>query len=72
MQDLRHLALNQERAQAHSVALIMAEMSEDFPPAGGRALEVVSTVEAAPMGVVVTIGDRIYLHMELANNSRIE
>jgi hypothetical protein len=33
------------------VALVTAEMSEVFPPAGTRALEVAASMEAVPMAV---------------------
>jgi len=39
---LRLLTFSQEGAPERSVALITVEMSEAFPLAGGRALEVVS------------------------------
>src|SRR5260370_35490681 len=51
---LRLLTFSQERALGRSVALITVAMSEAFPPAGGRALEVVS------MAAVGDIGDRMY------------
>src|SRR5712692_2447517 len=63
---LRLLALSQEHAPARSVVLITAEMSEAFPPAGGRALEVAS------MAVVDDVGDRMYPRVELVENSRME
>jgi hypothetical protein len=44
---LQLLTFSQEHAPARSAALITVEMSEGFPPAGGRALEV------ALVGVVV-------------------
>src|SRR5713101_140128 len=56
---LRLLTFSQEHAPARSVASIMAETSEAFPPAGGRALEVVP-VEAVFMAAVDDIGDRMY------------
>src|SRR4029077_15639866 len=48
---VRDIALNQERTPARSVALVTAEMSEVFPPAGTRALEVAASMEAVPMAV---------------------
>src|SRR5713101_6624523 len=42
---------SQERTPARSVALITAEMSEAFPPGGGRALEVAASMEVVPMAV---------------------
>src|SRR6202163_1268451 len=48
---VRASTLNQERTPARSVALITAEMSEAFPPAGGRALEVAAFMEGVPMAV---------------------
>jgi len=39
---LRLLTFSLEHARERSVALITAETSEAFPPAGGRVLEVVS------------------------------
>jgi len=41
---LRRLIFSREHAPARSVALITAEMSEAFPPAGGQALEVALVV----------------------------
>ena len=46
------LTLSLEHAPARSVASITAAMSEAFPPAGGRALEVVP-MEVVFMAVVV-------------------
>ena len=43
---LRLLTFSQERAPVRSVGLIMAETSEAFLPAGGRALEVEVSAEA--------------------------
>jgi hypothetical protein len=48
--------LNQERTPARSVALITAEMSEAFPPAGTPALGVAASMVAVPM--VVAEGTR--------------
>jgi len=48
---VRAFTLNQERTRARSVALITAEMSGAFPPAGGRALEVAAFMEVVPMAV---------------------
>jgi len=56
---LRLLTFSQELALERSVALIMVEMSEAFPPGGGRALEVVP-MEAVSMVVVDAIGDGMY------------
>src|SRR6266852_8307621 len=44
---------SQECTPALSVALITAEMSEAFPPAGDRALEVAASMEVVPMAVAV-------------------
>ena len=52
---LRLLTLSQEHAPARSVALITAEMSEAFPPAGNPALEVVSMVVVASMGAAASV-----------------
>jgi len=72
---LQLLTLSRVHARARSVALITAEMSEAFPPAGSLALE------AAPMEVDFTavgptvvggIGDRTHPFMEFVENSRME
>src|SRR5712664_3477872 len=42
---------SQECTPARSVGLITAEMSEAFPPAGDRALEVAASMEVVPMAV---------------------
>src|SRR6266852_25737 len=69
---LRRLTFSQEHARAHSVALITAETSEAFPPAGGQALEV-APVEAVFMPAVVDdIGDRLYACVKLVENSKTE
>jgi hypothetical protein len=68
---LRLLTLSREDAPARSVALITAEMSEAFPPAGGGALEVGCMV-AAFTAVVDDVGDRMYPRVELVENSGME
>jgi len=60
---------------ARSVALITAEMSEAFPPAGSLALEAASMeVDFTAVGptVVGGIGDRTHPFMEFVENSRME
>jgi hypothetical protein len=54
------------------VVLITAEMSEVFPPAAGRALEVAPMAVASMVAVVVDIGDRMCPRMELVENSKME
>jgi hypothetical protein len=64
---LRLLTLNWEHTPARSAALITAEMSEAFPPAGNPALEAVFTVAVASMVVVaVDIDKREHRSMEFA------
>jgi hypothetical protein len=65
---LRLLTFSLEHAPGRSVALITAETSEAFPPAGGQALEV-APVEAVFMAAVVDdIGDRLYACVKLVEN----
>jgi hypothetical protein len=54
------------------VALITAEMSEAFPPAGGQALEVALVVVVFTAAVVDDIGDCTHQRVKLAENSRME
>ena len=49
--EVRAFTVSQECTLARSVALITAEMSEAFPPAGGPALEVAASMEVVPMAV---------------------
>ena len=49
----RLLTLSEEHAPARSAALITAELSEAFPPAGVRALEAASLVAAFMAAVVM-------------------
>jgi len=68
---LRLLTFSQEHAPARSAVLITVEMSEAFPPAGGRALEVALTA-AVFTAAVDDIGDRMHTQLELVENSRME
>jgi len=63
--------VSQEHAPARSVVLTTVEMPGAFPPAGGRALEVVP-MAVASMAAVGDIGDRMYPRVELFENSRME
>jgi hypothetical protein len=56
---LRLLTFSQEHAPARSVALTTVAMSEAFPPAGGRALEVVP-MEVVFMAAVDDIVERMH------------
>jgi len=56
---LRLLTFNQEHAPARSVALTMAETSEAFPLAGGRALEAVLVEVVFMVAVVDDITDHM-------------
>jgi hypothetical protein len=56
----RHFTLNRERALGRSVALITAETSEAFPPAGGQALEVAPVEAVSMVAVVDDIADRMH------------
>ncbi len=58
--DLRLLTFSQERALGRSVALITAETSEAFPPAGGRVLEVAPAEVLSMVAVVDDITDRMH------------
>jgi len=74
---LRLLTFSQEHGPARSAALITAEMSEAFPPAGDRALEValvgvVVFTAAAVDAVVDDIGDCMHPNVEVFENSRME
>jgi hypothetical protein len=51
---------SQERTPARLAALITAEMSEAFHPAGGRALEAARTEAVSMVVVVGDIADRKY------------
>src|SRR6266478_1224376 len=72
---LHLLTLSRVHVPARSVALITAEMSEAFPPAGSLALEAAS-MEVDFMAVAPTvvggIGDRRYPFMKFVENSRME
>jgi hypothetical protein len=72
---LHLLTLSRVHVLARSVALITAEMSEAFPPAGSLALEAAS-MEVDFMAVAPTvvggIGDRRYSFMKFVENSRME
>ena len=64
------LTFSQEHGPARSAALITAEMSEAFPPAGDRALEValvgvVVFTAAAVDAVVDDIGDCMHPNVEV-------
>jgi hypothetical protein len=50
--EVRVFTRSQEDTREGSVALIMAEMREDFPPAGTPALEVAASMAVDPMVVV--------------------
>jgi len=73
---LRLLTFSQEHAPARSAVLITVEMSEAFPPAGGRALEVALVVvvftAAVVHAVVDDIGDCMHPHVQVVENSRME
>ena len=74
---LRFLVFGLEHAPAHSAALITVEMSEAFPPAGDRALEValvgvVVFTAAAVDAAVDDIGDCMHPNVEVFENSRME
>jgi len=69
---LRRLIFSREHARARSVALITAEMSGAFPPAGGRALAVALVVVVFTAAVVDDIGDCMHPRVELVENSRME
>jgi len=64
--------LSQEHAPARSAGLTTAAMSGAFHPVGGRALEVVSTVEASMAGAVAAIADHMYQPLEYIENSKLE
>jgi hypothetical protein len=55
----RAFTLIQVHAPARSVASITAAMSEAFPPAGGRVLEVVPMEVVSMVAVVGDIADRL-------------
>src|SRR5882724_9054999 len=69
---LRLLTFSQEHAPARSAVLITVEVSEAFPPAGGRALEVASMGVVFTAAVADDIGDCMHPRVELAENSRME
>jgi hypothetical protein len=58
--DLRPLTFSQERALGRSVALITVAMSEAFPPAGGRVLEVALAEVVSMVAVVDDITDGMH------------
>ena len=73
---LQLLTFSQEHAPGRSAASITVEIPEDFPPAGGRALEValvavVVFTAGAVDAVVDDIGDCMRPHVEFAENSRM-
>ena len=57
---LRLLTFSQERALGRSVALITVAVSEAFPPAGGRVLEVAPAEVVSMVAVVDDITDRMH------------
>jgi hypothetical protein len=58
--DLRLLTFSQERALGRSVVLITVAVSEAFPPAGGRVLEVAPAEVVSMVAVVDDITDRMH------------
>jgi hypothetical protein len=56
----RHFTLSQEYAPGRSVASITAAMSEAFPLAGGRVLEVALAEVVSMVAVVDDITDRMH------------